>query len=547
MNLSEQTSLAGLGFTEVGLALMISLALTATCITVIALCARRQPARHVAEVDNFGHINHAVFIFDEQRMISAPRDWREAMDDSGLEGSDWERLHLMLSQRFPGMPELPELPEGETFRIYSATLADDDAVLRIRQVGTRLRITVRENGPGGLSDRHKARLDQIRLKRLQQAVEKISIPVWSMDFDGRILEENPAFTALRQQQTGAHDITAPLLRGSETEHDQPDFTYRVMLDPRGRSPERWYDVSAHRHQGGWHCAAQDMTALVRAELAQRNFVQTLTKTFAQLSTGLAIFDRDRQLILFNPSLVDLTSLSPEFLTSRPTLIHFFDNLRDRQIMPEPKNYASWREQLSALVSAAADGRYQETWSLSSGATYRVTGRPHPNGAVAFLFEDITDEILMTRRFRQQLSLSQSVLDAISDAIVIFDAQGIMSYCNSSYRHLFQIKENADLSEVSIQDAHRMWARRASALGDLDQVLARLTSRREKRAEASEYTLALRGVGEVPCRVQTLVAGACMVSIGPLRDVALVPEAEQRKLGHVPGKRPGSTPQETAAE
>jgi PAS domain-containing protein len=56
----------------------------------------------------------------------------------------------------------------------------------------------------------------------------------------------------------------------------------------------------------------DVTEIVRAQQAQKNFVQTLTKTFATLSIGLAIFDRNRQLMLFNPALIDLTALPPIF-------------------------------------------------------------------------------------------------------------------------------------------------------------------------------------------------------------------------------------------
>lgn len=65
--------------------------------------------------------------------------------------------------------------------------------------------------------------------------------------------------------------------------------------------------------------AVDVNAVVKSEIAQRNFVQTLAKTFAQLSIGLAIFDRNGQLALFNPALIDLTELPAEFLSGRPTL------------------------------------------------------------------------------------------------------------------------------------------------------------------------------------------------------------------------------------
>ena len=63
------------------------------------------------------------------------------------------------------------------------------------------------------------------------------------------------------------------------------------------------------------------------------------------------------------------------------------------MMPEPKDYRSWRQQMSDLEAAAQNGTYEETWALPTGQTYRVTGRPHPDGAVALLFEDISAEVL----------------------------------------------------------------------------------------------------------------------------------------------------------
>ena len=168
----------------------------------------------------------------------------------------------------------------------------------------------------------------------------------------------------------------------------------------------------------------------------REFVQTLTKTFADLPTGLAIFDRERNLQLFNPALIDLTGLSAGFLTGRPTLFDFLDKLRDARMVPEPKDYRSWRQQMNNLETAAATGRHVETWSLPGGQTYRVTGRPHPDGAVAFLFEDITSEISLTRKFRADINLGALVLDGIDDALVVFGSTGHFLLCNKAYERLW---------------------------------------------------------------------------------------------------------------
>ncbi|MGI3164171.1 PAS-domain containing protein [Pseudooceanicola sp. 200-1SW] len=351
--------------------------------------------------------------------------------------------------------------------------------------------------------------------RLTARLAHLPIPAWTLADDGTIDGGNPAFARLADRLLADPDSLAPLRRpaeGAKAPEGQSTLGYRAHLPAAGRRAEVWLDISARRNgAGGWDCAAQDVTALVVAEQAQRDFVQTLTKTFAQLSTGLAIFDRARQLILFNPALLDLTRLSPEFLASRPALAHFFDHLRDHQIMPEPKSYASWRDHLTALVSAATDGRLQETWSLPGGATYRVTGRPHPNGAVAFLFEDISDQIAMTRRFRQQLSLSQSVLDAFTDGIVIFANDGTLSYCNSAYRALFALPEGAELAGLGVDDALRLWSDRAEAPEALTPIRQQLA--RPRGGDGQRHPLMLRGAGPAVCTVIPLAGGARMVSFG----------------------------------
>ncbi|NDW60289.1 diguanylate cyclase, partial [Yangia sp. PrR004] len=83
------------------------------------------------------------------------------------------------------------------------------------------------------------------------------------------------------------------------------------------------------------------------------------------------------------------------------------------------------------------GRYQETWSLPSGSVYSVSGRPHPDGAIAFLFEDITAEITLTRQFRSELELGQSILDHIDDAFAVFGTDGSMVYSNTAYHTMWK--------------------------------------------------------------------------------------------------------------
>ena len=200
--------------------------------------------------------------------------------------------------------------------------------------------------------------------------------------------------------------------------------------------DHWFECHHRRDAAGTTSFALPADIAVQAELSLREFLQTLTKTFADLPIGLAIFDRERRLQLFNPALIDLTGLSASFLTGHPPLYSVLDQLRELRMVPEPRDYRSWRKQITTLESAASAGHHVETWSLPGGRTYRVTGRPHPGGAVAFLFDDITSEITLTRKFRAELTLGSQVLDGLGQALIVFNTVGQVVMANAPYEALW---------------------------------------------------------------------------------------------------------------
>ena len=105
----------------------------------------------------------------------------------------------------------------------------------------------------------------------------------------------------------------------------------------GAGQSSWYDITAQLqdHETLWFASPVD--GEVRAEASRREFIQTVSKTFAQLSTGLAIFDRKRTLIHFNPALLDITGLDFEALSLKPDLASFLDTLRTKGFLPKPKD------------------------------------------------------------------------------------------------------------------------------------------------------------------------------------------------------------------
>lgn len=291
---------------------------------------------------------------------------------------------------------------------------------------------------------------------LRQGLEMTRDPVWQEDETGQIIWANRAYFDLLEQAGDLADrLVWPvrkLFPEGSAPTDQVPQSRRVSLDlpvPAGRI---WAEVESRPYRQGRLFCARRIDRLVAAETSLRDFVQTLSRTFAHLPIGLAIFDRRRELVLFNPALVTLSTLPGDWLSSRPDLFAFLDRLREKQRMPEPKDYQAWRASLGELEQAARDGTYQEMWTLPDGQTFRVIGRPHADGAVAFLFEDISQEVTLTRKFRGDLDLYQSVLDDSEEALCVFSREGRLEMANKACHVLWPDMADAG----TITDASRLW-------------------------------------------------------------------------------------------
>ncbi|WP_296765413.1 PAS-domain containing protein [Sediminimonas sp.] len=402
-------------------------------------------------------------LFDDCRLIDATGPARELLDSVPPgECDDWGRLCRALGPRFSGFPDSPD-PVRKAGRLEiaaDAPMAQGHIVAEEIRGGVRVNLVDQgADSRASAAQRHRIHVLESELATLRMAVQNAPQPVWQISDADTVTWANSAYRALAAKALTKHDTgTGP---GVQL-FDLPDAKggevarHRVPVSIGHGGAAHWFDVTSIRIEGGKMNYAADANAVVNAEIAQRNFVQTLAKTFAQLSTGLAIFDRGRQLALFNPALTDLTGLSAQFLSARPNLMSFFDELRDRQMMPEPRSYADWREEISEVIDAAADGRYHETWSLPSGLTYRVTGRPHPDGAIAFLFEDISAEVASTRRYRAQLELGQSMMNHLQEAVAVFSPSGVLSFCNAPYCRLWGIDPDSSLAEMTLADCIDHW-------------------------------------------------------------------------------------------
>ncbi|MEO1681308.1 MAG: PAS-domain containing protein [Pseudomonadota bacterium] len=531
-----------------------------SAVLVLVAMERLRPPRRVTWTPFAEAGDSVAFLFDDEDLVDATPQGQALLAQGPEQMEDWPRLALVLRDRFPDLSEqLSGLGEAQRIDL----LAPDGATRLTAE--WRSGLTRIEIGPSldavASDDSVAAAALMDEVHDLRATLDAAPLPVWKQDAGGAVRWANASYIELALRKDPECDTLAwPLPRlfsrleavASKIDTAQTVVPAQTSASPSGRvsltlppaqpdepAEEHWFDI----HEGDATEAglfyAIPADKLVKTEHSLAEFVQTLSKTFAHLPTGLAVFDKNRRLALFNPALTDLSNLPPLFLSRRPTLFEFLDHLREAQRMPEPKDYRDWRRKISDMESAAASGTHIETWSLPNGQTFRVTGRPHPDGAVAFLFQDITSEVSLTRRFRSELELGQSVLDSLDEAIVVFSPSGALVSSNRAYDRLwFDAGENAGdaaqteallgsgasnpgetsfdaaggLEGANLQNATRLWqaaCQPAPLWADLRDFASRSDDRTAWTAD-----LRLLDGRNLACRVVPLSGNATLVGFAP---------------------------------
>ncbi|MFD1795096.1 PAS domain-containing protein [Paracoccus aurantiacus] len=413
-----------------------------------------------------------IFLFNGARLVDATGPARAIL--AGCAAEDLPALKIWLAQRFDDLSVLDDLSAHHGRVELLGRGGTGTARLRLlaeETEGGSLRLTLVQPdcaSAGIVVDSLSQQAMEEELALLRQIVEAAPMMITRRDDAGNIVWANATYlNAVEKGDKNATPWPLPEILKSDATPDAAAVIRRARVE--GGEGTNWFDCYEHSDGDGTTTYALPADAEVRAEQNLREFLQTLTKTFADLPIGLAIFDRERQLQLFNPALIDLTGLSVGFLTARPSLYSVLDQLRELRIVPEPRDYRSWRKQITTLEAAAAAGHHVETWSLPGGRTYRVTGRPHPGGAIAFLFDDITSEITLTRKFRAELSLGSQVLDGLERALIVFNAVGQVVMVNRAYTQLWG--ENPGRMSDALKIWRGDWAE-APGLAELERELSR---------------------------------------------------------------------------
>ncbi len=204
-----------------------------------------------------------------------------------------------------------------------------------------------------------------------------------------------------------------------------------------------------------------------------------------LATPIAIFNAGRELVQYNRAYSALWGLDPTWLKPGMDERVILDRLRTDGQLPNEPDYQGWRAR--HLTTYQLKGPKElDPWHLPDGRTVQVIAAPAgPQGGVIYVFEDITDQLMLKSQHRAVLDVQRSTLNALSEAVAVFGTNGRLTLSNPRLSSLWKLPinvlaENPHIDQVAATVSRALPEDGASIWRDLKASIIDLNPTRSDR-------------------------------------------------------------------
>ena len=164
--------------------------------------------------------------------------------------------------------------------------------------------------------------------------------------------------------------------------------------------------------------------------AQERALQSHSATLDRLGTAIAIFGPDRRLTFHNAAFAALWGLTPAFLEEAPPEERVLDRLRADRRLPETADFNAWkRDQLKGYETREG---FERWWHLPDGQTLRVIANPGSDGGVTYIYETVTEQLALERRYNALSRTQGETIDNLGEGVASFGPDGLMRLSNPAF-------------------------------------------------------------------------------------------------------------------
>ncbi len=298
-------------------------------------------------------------------------------------------------------------------------------------------------------------------KRLKQAVyerekllDSLPVPIWFRDMKSGLNWVNTAYAAAAGAKT-KEEALAKQIELFETRQrselhrlSQAKKQSRLKLQTVVNGAVQIYEAIPAPIERGSGGAAFDVAPLTIAQDELERQMAAHSRTLDKVSTGVAVFGADRRLVYSNDAFARIWALDEAWLQEKPAASEFFDQLRQRRLLPEQTNYRKWRD--DRVLTWDGNRTLDEFWHRPDGRTVHVVTDCRGDGGVTFLFDDVTERLSLERQYHSLIEGQRETLDHLNEGIAVFGADGRLQLFNPAFQTIWHLPDAALQDEPHLE-------------------------------------------------------------------------------------------------
>ncbi|KJE33908.1 histidine kinase [Thalassospira sp. HJ] len=375
---------------------------------------------------------------------------------------------------------------------------------------------------------------------LRQALDSLPFPVWRRDSELRLIDCNMAYAdaverdtiedaLATQSEIGAgvipdhgRSLAASVQRNNESltrdfhvviRGDRKLLRITEMPDGDGQTGD---------DAGGVIGFAIDCTPVEELQSDLSRHIRAHAEVLENLGTAIAVYGGDKGLIFFNTAFTKLWDLDDEWLWTEPTHDDVLRRLRDERKLPEVTDFTQFRntenQRFTDLLKPEEDLMH-----LPNGMTLRRFISPHPFGGLMFVYEDVTDKLVLESSYNTLIAVQRETLESLHEAVGVISGDGRLRLYNHGFADLWGLEStfldvSPHLADV-VEKSKDYWRERDDWEKFKNRMVARITNHEPMngRLERSDNSI-------IDFAIVPLPDGAVMMSYIDVTDTIRVERA-----------------------
>jgi signal transduction histidine kinase len=277
-------------------------------------------------------------------------------------------------------------------------------------------------------------------KVLNTVLNSLPIPVWLRGDDGQlsycnqnyaeILETTPQLALKRDQNLWSGNMVT----GQDGHKKLSEHT--VIDGARHLLEFSEIPVSDIKGYVGY---ALDQTTTERLQKELHRHLTGHKEILENIASAVIIYDAEKRLAFFNHAYARMFEMDETWLHTHPVVTDVLDNLHKRRLLTEQADFPAFKQRTLQMFKSLLNPM-QELLHLPDERTIRTVVAPHPGGGLLFVFEDVTDSLIIQRQANTQNAVQKETLDHLFEGVAVFASDNRLKLINPAFARLWRLSQ-----------------------------------------------------------------------------------------------------------